>query len=424
MEEDRWSILGNIDPDDAMRNPIYLELERLEKEKQPIFKLPNHVKEGNVKAYEPQLVSIGPYHYGKQHLKPMEVHKQKALSKFVEKSRVPIQYFKLELIKIVDQLKESYAELDEAWKDDDNKFVELMILDGCFILEFLFITKDDPANGYAPTDPMFSYNGKIVNYNAVMQDLVLVENQLPYLVLSTLLSIGRQASPEDVQGILSWMMLAKNQGPGLHMLDIFMRGILEGSNFKREEEVRYSASELYEFGIQFKKVGSYKNIKFDRNKAILNLPSILINDFYVRSYINMKAFEQRVGEDRKFNSYICLIGILVQSAKDVRVLQSQGIIINGLDSDEAVVEVIKELRKDAVVDRMGESSLVLEQMSGYCKQSTVVRKRKFRNWISNLRENYFGNPWTSISVAAAAFLLLLTVIQTVYTVCSFYSVKN
>ncbi|OVA03079.1 Protein of unknown function DUF247 [Macleaya cordata] len=120
----------------------------------------------------------------------MEVHKERALRHFVKRSREPLESYNLELMKVVHLLKESYVQLEEAWEDDDNRFIELMIRDGCFILEFLAKYWDD----YAHNDPMFSYHGKIVNYNSVMQDLLMVENQLPYLVFFTLMFIGGRSA--------------------------------------------------------------------------------------------------------------------------------------------------------------------------------------------------------------------------------------
>ncbi|OVA03078.1 Protein of unknown function DUF247 [Macleaya cordata] len=235
---------------------------------------------------------------------------------------------------------------------------------------------------------------------------------------------------QKVHDTLSWMMFSPNKGPSpapherLHLLDMYMNGLLEGGkHFEEEIVVKHCASELHQSaGIQFKKViGSFKNISFDKNTAILNLPSIIINDYTISTYLNMIAFELRVGTDRDLNSYIRLMDTLVDSAKDVRLLQSQGIIVNSLGSDEAVVKVLKELTKDTVVDLSCESNLAVEEMNKYYELNMKKWRRRFRDWRSNLNQNYFSNPWTSISVGAAAFLLALTVIQTLYTVLSFYS---
>ncbi|KAI3887033.1 hypothetical protein MKX03_025607 [Papaver bracteatum] len=412
-------------------NCVTRELESAEPEKEEehwkkesIFELPNFVKDRNVKAYEPQVVSIGPYHYSKSHLKPMEVHKRRAVRHFVKRGSQTRGSYKLGLLEDVHLLRESYArQLDEEWTADDNRFVELMIQDGCFILEFLAASANyHKINSYSLKDPMFSYHGTIVNYNPVMHDLLLVENQLPYLVLFRLWSISTGSSENEVNRILPWMMFAPNEDPGLHMLDMYMKGLLTGGKqFEEEIIVRRCASELHDqSGVQFKKVGSYQDIKFDKNVAVLQLPSIIINDYNASTLLNLLAYELRVGTGRDMNSYIYLIDSLVDSAKDVKLLQSQGIIISALGSDEAVVKVLKELARDTVVDSSCKSYLVVGEMNKYYEESMKKWRRRFRDWRSKLYSVYFSNPWTVISVAGAAFLLALTVIQTAYTVFSYY----
>ena len=41
-------------------------------------------------------------------------------------------------------------------------------------------------------------------------------------------------------------------------------------------------------------------------------------------------------------------------------------------------------------------------------------------WRANLIHTYFRSPWAFLSLAAAVFLLGMTVMQTVYTVLQFY----
>ena len=49
-----------------------------------IFTVPNQLRMVNETAYEPQIISIGPYHHGKLHLKAMEEHKIRYLQRFLK----------------------------------------------------------------------------------------------------------------------------------------------------------------------------------------------------------------------------------------------------------------------------------------------------------------------------------------------------
>ncbi|KAL0421522.1 UNVERIFIED_CONTAM: hypothetical protein Slati_3175100 [Sesamum latifolium] len=72
---------------------IYTPLEVEKWKKQSIFKLPAHVTDLDKKAYEPRVVSLGPYHHDKLHLKPMEMHKQRAFLHFMRRSEVPLEHY-------------------------------------------------------------------------------------------------------------------------------------------------------------------------------------------------------------------------------------------------------------------------------------------------------------------------------------------
>ncbi|KAI3977480.1 hypothetical protein MKX01_000393 [Papaver californicum] len=368
----------------------YLNIQHKE-HKQQISEKSIDIKAKNPNAYQPKLVSIGPYHFGKLHLMPMQIDKQRSLIHFHKRSGVPIESYLDKFKQVVTLLRESYEQLDhmKKWQDDDI-FIQLMLIDGVFLFEFLSVTRGNQNNyDYAPNDPVFGYEGHTLIYDAVMQDLLLMENQLPYLVLSILLSVSEGLPEQSVKSILSWMMFAPKKGPGLHLLDMYMKGLLDESQpakQKLQDEdrtlLRLSASKLHKYGIQFKRVQSFNRIKFEKNTATLKLPSILINQHTVPRFLNLKAYELRVGT-KELNSYIDILDCLIQSANDVSPLCSQGIIVNSLGSDEAVVEVMKEITKDKVrrdVDCM--SSVVLKEMNEYYGKGAVGKcRRSVRNWL-------------------------------------------
>ncbi|RZC81112.1 hypothetical protein C5167_043691 [Papaver somniferum] len=363
--------LDSVDP--------YLNIEHQE-HKQTISEIPIDIKAKNPHAYQPKMVSVGPNHFGKPHLMPMQVDKQRSVIHFLKRSSGPIESYLNKLKEVVTLLRESYEQLDHMknWQDDDI-FIQLMLIDGVFLFEFLSVIRGNQNNyDYATNDPVFGYEGHMLIYDTVMQDLLMMENQLPYLVLSILLSVSEGLPEQSVNGILSWMMFAPKKGPGLHLLDMYMKGLLDESQPAKEKEkdedktlVRLSASKLHKYGIQFKRVQSFNGIKFEKNTATLTLPSILINQHTVPRFLNLKAYELRSGT-KELNSYIDILDCLIQPANNVSPLCSQGIIVNSLGSDEAVVEVTKEITKDKVrrdVDFM--SCEVLKEMSDYYGKGAV-----------------------------------------------------
>ena len=82
---------------------------------------------------------------------------------------------------------------------------------------------------------------------------------------------------------------------------------------------------------------------------------------------------------------------------------------NLVKSDGAVSNLLYKLQKENFVSADGFLSCVCEELTLHC------RKRRHK-WKANLKQVYFNNPWTGISVAAATFLLMLTVMQTVCSI--------
>jgi hypothetical protein len=93
----------------------------------------------------------------------------------------------------------------------------------------------------------------------------------------------------------------------------------------------------------------------------------------------------------------------------MEVLVRKGNLKNMLISDEAVSNLLYNLDQENVVLTDGFLSGVGEDLKSYC------RKRRHKG-MATLKQVYFNNPWTGISVLAATFLLILTVIQTVCTI--------
>ncbi|GKV50382.1 hypothetical protein SLEP1_g57089 [Rubroshorea leprosula] len=103
-----------------------------------IFKVPNHLRRISEQAYEPQVVSIGPYHHGKDQLKKMEEYKMLYLKQLLEGTPDP----EVSLENYVTVLKDMEEEARKFYSEPLNdiggeKFVEMMLLDGCFIIQLI-----------------------------------------------------------------------------------------------------------------------------------------------------------------------------------------------------------------------------------------------------------------------------------------------
>ena len=139
-----------------------------------IFKVPNYLRKVNEKAYEPEVVAVGPYHRGKDHLKPMEEHKLRFLQLLLQERReIDVIKYVREMRALEGRARRCYAK-PVSLKTDD--FVEMMLLDGCLIIQLIRMF----AMKTLTDDPVFKIGGF---HGILCRDMLLVENQLPLFVV-------------------------------------------------------------------------------------------------------------------------------------------------------------------------------------------------------------------------------------------------
>lgn len=166
--------------------------------KHSIYKVPSCIKDLNPKVYKPQVVSFGPYHYGEEQLKPMEAHKHRALLHFLKRVDKPFEEFVSSLEEVVEELQDCFQSLEEKWKRDKEEFLKLMIVDGCFMIEILTIATGGRSTDYAFNDPVFSSHGILHTVPYIKRDMLMIENQLPLLVLEKLVAVETGKAPVSI----------------------------------------------------------------------------------------------------------------------------------------------------------------------------------------------------------------------------------
>nr|XP_043614112.1 UPF0481 protein At3g47200-like [Erigeron canadensis] len=439
MGENEWVM--NVNEELENMGDSSTEMEQWKK--RSIYRVPSSVTDLNKRAYKPQSVSFGPYHYGDPNLKSMEENKQRALLHFLKRYKKPFECYVEAVMGIVEDLKHAYGSLDHKWHQDTLGFVKMMILDGCFMLEILraSTTEDgdmgnaEDVDDYASNDPVFSKHGKLYIMPYLKRDMLMLENQLPMLLLYTLVAVTKHENDPHqhdeelvnkmVQKFCSPYTRVAKKGRCLHPLDIYRKSLLwENPHHKKKtltksyhrlvieegDEIVRSATELYEAGIRFRKsrTRSLKGISFEG--GVLKLPPVMVDDATESLYLNLIAFERlHVGAGNEVTSYIFFMDNIIDNARDVSLLHSQGIIQNAIGSDKAVAKLFNSLSKDITLDPDSELDVVHKQVHSYCR-------KPWNEWRANLIHTYFRSPWAILSVLAAILLFALTIVQTVYTV--------
>ncbi|XXG87392.1 hypothetical protein AAC387_Pa11g2088 [Persea americana] len=224
----------------------------------------------------------------------------------------------------------------EAIPLDSDSFVEMMVLDACFILE-LFRRY---FNNYS--DVIFQLTWLI---QAICYDLVLMENQIPFFILqrlSVLIDPSGPSSPlvenalkfftSDYSTLLTTINDSNIQIHHLlhllHTVYVFCPGDEYTRPTKKFPRID-CASKLEEKGIKFRKrdVGdsAFLDIKFD--KGGIEIPAIQVWDKTERESRNLIAFEQCYPHCRQYvTAYHHFMDCLINTAKDVEILCREGII--------------------------------------------------------------------------------------------------
>ncbi|KAG5250019.1 UPF0481 protein [Salix suchowensis] len=393
-----------------------------------IYRVPARLRRLNEEAFTPRVVSIGPFHHGKGNLKDMEHHKIMYLQQFLERSKVNVG----DLVNVFEgyetKLRDCYAEIEtiDLSKED---FAKMIILDAVFIIMVLLKFVGE-SNESLHGEQIFFRPWKFVD---VVWDICLLENQLPFFLLEKLFElypIKNCTFMELTFDLLKevWTNWVKedsrekiNSSGVLHFVDFLRMCQQPSKHHLPKEKTRFSsapvptAMELHQSGVKFKnpRRNSLFDIRF--SNGILEIPQLEIHARTEILFKNLQAFEQchHMYEDKFVSDYISFISCLVRAPNDVGVLARNENLKIMLNSDEVVSKLVYNLDKENVVSANNFLIGICEDLNSHC------RKRR-HNWMATLKQDYFKNPWTAISVAAAAFLLILTVTQ---TVCSILQVE-
>ncbi|KAM0947160.1 hypothetical protein DsansV1_C08g0083191 [Dioscorea sansibarensis] len=232
---------------------------------------------------------------------------------------------------------------------------------------------------------------------------------------------------------------------GLHILDLCRKGMIDTSmddssksaQNKKEEQANSksqgkstddirkatknkgdasmpTAMKLHESRVKFMKSQTKKinDISFDN--GIFKLPHLTIDDSTESFFLNLMAFEHlHVGLEDEVTSYVCFMDELSDSANDVHRLCSDGIIHNAVGSDQAAAEILNSLTKEVIHDPTRKIREIRTTVKKYSES-------RFHRWLASLLHIYFDTPWTTIGVIAAVVLLILTLVQTFYTVAAYH----
>ncbi|KAL3726720.1 hypothetical protein ACJRO7_031594 [Eucalyptus globulus] len=358
-----------------------------------IFRVRHQLRRVNEKAYDPEILAIGPYHYGNDKFKFMEEQKLRYLQQLLKRrNEGSVDRYMPTLREQEQPARNCYAETIDLSQE---KFLAMMLIDGCFIIEM---------------------------FRNITRDLLLLENQLPLFVLSKLYDLTKGPDEHHEFSKVAIMYFeVEREGPGRnltigsreHLLHLYHTWRTSGwpkTPRLNCTPIMPSAIELRESGVRFRDVqeGQLSDIKF--KNGTFELPVLYVKYDTESKFRNLIAYEQhrQTIDINYFTDYVTLIDCLINSSKDVEVLRHAGIIKNYLGDDKVVAEMF---------NKIGNYVPVCDSYYSEIFQNVKAHCNKRRNiWMAKLRREYFHSPWAFLSVLAAIVLLFLTAAQTAFTI--------
>ncbi|XP_010512372.1 PREDICTED: UPF0481 protein At3g47200-like [Camelina sativa] len=399
-----------------------------------IYRVPNCLRQVSPEAYTPQLVLIGPLHRSliSQALKSrgditntklmgylnMEGHKKVYLMEFsrrVEGKKAVIDGFRKIIEEDEDLIRASYSE-STAWIPSQ-EFVDMILHDSVFILELFlrFYVKGPEKIG----DPLMDEPCLV---HTVTGDLVLLENQLPYFILEKLFDpiVSILSSHETFRELTITHFRVQdkigNNSKFRHFTDMARCVRVEtvpehGYGIFRPMYEMYNADKLDNGGVKFEVLEDELLVEVKFTKGVLNIPCFLADDDAEMILRNIMALEQC---HYPFNAHVCnyvmFLDFLIDTEKDVDLLVEKGIINNWLGQHRAVAKMVNKLCLGVMHDGSYYCDIATEVMEHYnnkCNKSHAI-----------LRRVYCSDLWTGTATAAATCLLLMTLVQTVFSIIS------
>ena len=305
-----------------------------------------------VKQYEPTMVSLGPIHHHNSKYESGEGYdyKQILINDFVQASGQELDSLKQQ-IENIQQLRD-FFETELIKKNHDDKLLASMLCeDGCAILQYIY---------RPPTE---------TKYHVIAQDILLLENQIPYKVLKELMRLSNNKDQLE-KSIATFIQKHANlhsqeiphvltDGNHVHLLDLLRKSLLGRSQAethnKRKDLVLPSfrnVQKLKAAGIHLRRSSDwfFRNIVFSRRFHLLGrlyLPPITVDNSTRLKFLNLVAYEMCLDFKNDpgpgVTSYLLFLYSLINEAQDVKELRDAGVLYNSFGSDTELQTIFSEI---------------------------------------------------------------------------------
>ncbi|KAM3253616.1 hypothetical protein ACQJBY_047608 [Aegilops geniculata] len=316
----------------------------------------------------PMAVSIGLYHHNSSKLNEMEKVKRVAAHHFIRDSGHPFDEMYAAVFSVMGAARRFYDTKDANVNIGDAEFADMMFIDGCFLLQYMLMYT---GRGRLPPSLLSCFES---NQACINNDIMLLENQLPWLVVETLRIfrpvpvekfIGKMGRTLQIRGDMDRrpvVLDASYTPPHLLGILLFYKAGRRNNSVPlsdpdgfRSMSKSISAIELAEIGIKLTAGKTAKFMDTGIKKGFLSaeifLPPLLLDDIRSCWLVNMAAFEVCLGmaagarqSKAVVCSYLAVLAMLMDREEDVHELRSKRLVQGELTNKETL-DFFKKLVK-------------------------------------------------------------------------------
>jgi Plant protein of unknown function len=329
-------------------------------------------------------------------------------------------------------------------KLDSNTFIEMLALDCCFLIRVVMLVSQVTREGMDLLG---------IDIKEIRSDLLILENQIPLFLLFKAYECFCRQTIEPVPSFLQilepficldmpWRFNENGMSPeAAHLLDLYWRCCLPHDH-KLQLTDRFISDDTYteqriwaEFnlsacmnkiipnstvlhkksGVKFIKRNNDEGFGISFKDGILKIPFTRIDLTQKIILLNLVFFEYFMHVPyRVSTSYVLFLDALIDTDKDIELLQEHEVISNTLFDNAKAAGFFNQMGKYCSVNEKDNYFLPL------CKEVKKYYKSSWNRSCAILHNNYFNSPWAGISVVAGSALLLMSFLQTFYTVYAYH----
>ncbi|KAH7841553.1 hypothetical protein Vadar_031395 [Vaccinium darrowii] len=350
----------------------------------------------------------------------MEEQKLRSLRAFLHRTKLSLEGCISFIRGLEDRVRNCYVERVNLTSDD---FVKMILVDSSFIIEVIW------RYNYSLTEENETHflNRQIMLLDVIREDMILLENQIPYFVLEGLFNLAFPSS----SGVSSFVSLSVYYFASISLLNVTnIPNHISNSQVKHfvdllrlchlpsvrrpqpPKTVSFmaipTARDLREAGLSFRKGSSNNILDIEYAKGVIKIPRFDIQDSSEIVFRNLIAFEMcHYHNDSYIIDYVVFMDTLTDTVQDVDILVDNGIFENSLMDRASVTTFFHSLTSEVLwSSHHFYYNRACQHVNAYCKVP-------WHKWKAIMKHDYFSTPWRIISIVAAIVLLVLTFIQTI-----------